>query len=130
MNETPTPRTDAIADHARNMLLDYDCQGESDNIPTPIVVPADFARTLERELAAVTEERDSLWADGVHTCGPNCKRVACVLRRELAAMTDQRDTLVTALEKIEERFTDGEDTHDDWQFMGTTAQQALTPIRP
>jgi predicted RNase H-like nuclease (RuvC/YqgF family) len=30
--------------------LYFDCQGKDDNIPTPIVVQADFARQLEREL--------------------------------------------------------------------------------
>ena len=46
---TDTPETDNEADDAHNMCLDYDCQSKNDNIPTPIVVPADFARNLERE---------------------------------------------------------------------------------
>jgi hypothetical protein len=58
MNDTP--RTDIEADDARNFALYYDCQGKHDNIPVPIVVPADFARTLERELTAAIRERDSL----------------------------------------------------------------------
>lgn len=34
-----------------------------------------------------------------------------------------------ALMAIEERYTDGEDTFDDWRFMGETARRAL-PARP
>ncbi len=44
-----TPETDGESDDAHNICLDYDCQGKDDNIPTPIVVPVDFARRLERE---------------------------------------------------------------------------------
>ena len=47
--DTDTPETDSEADDAHNVCLDYDCQGKDDNIQTPIVVPADFARKLERE---------------------------------------------------------------------------------
>ena len=32
------------------------------------------------------------------------------------------------LQAIEERFVDGENTHDDWQFMGETAQKTLDKL--
>jgi hypothetical protein len=44
-----TPETDDQAEAAHNMCLYYDCQGKDDNIPYPVVVPAEFARNLERE---------------------------------------------------------------------------------
>ena len=53
--QTPTPVTDAEADHARNLLLDYDCQGKDDNIPVPMVVPVEVSRNLERQLAEANE---------------------------------------------------------------------------
>lgn len=50
-----TPRTDAHQDDARNVALDFTCQ-----TPPPTgncyVVPAEFARELERELNAVKAE--------------------------------------------------------------------------
>lgn len=54
--ERPTPITDAEADHARNLLLDYDCQGKDDNIPVPMVVPVEVSRNLERQLAEAREQ--------------------------------------------------------------------------
>jgi hypothetical protein len=51
MNETPTPRTDAEIDDARNVALEFECKTpppkRGDNV---YVVSADFARQLEREL--------------------------------------------------------------------------------
>lgn len=41
---------------------------------------------LIAERDALREEVDRLQADGVHTCGPHCQRIACVLRRENAAL--------------------------------------------
>jgi len=42
--------------------------------------------------------------------------------RRMVAKIEQ---LRTALSAIEERYTDGSDTYDDWQFMGETARRAL-----
>ena len=53
---TPTPRTDAA-----NRF--NECEGGMFMTPEGIYVEADFARTLERELAAVTKERDQLRAE-------------------------------------------------------------------
>jgi hypothetical protein len=99
MNDTP--RTDEVA------------------WPETGLVEGDFARQLERELAAVTEQRDvasqcykwcyedrkriieelaaareeieRLDTVGIHSCHNDCQRPNCVLRRELKAVTEQRD---------------------------------------
>lgn len=51
------------------------------------------AKNLRAAVAELIAERDALredverlQADGVHTCGPHCQRIACVLRRENAAL--------------------------------------------
>ena len=41
----------------------------------------------------------------------------------------QRDAAIAVIAAIEERFTDGCDTYDDWQFMGSTARDFLDSIR-
>lgn len=50
-----TPRTDAECGDARNVALEFECKNpppkDGENI---YVVPADFARQLERELIAAT----------------------------------------------------------------------------
>ena len=63
-----TPRTDAEADDARNFCLQYDCQGSNDNIAKPVVVSADFARQLERELAAAKALTESNGRRQIHVC--------------------------------------------------------------
>lgn len=51
------------------------------------------AKNLRAAVAALIAERDALredverlQADGVHTCGTHCQRIACVLRRERDAL--------------------------------------------
>jgi hypothetical protein len=41
----------------------------------------------------------------------------------------QRDELLEALYAIDERFIDGCDTCDDWQFMGQTARAAIAAVK-
>ncbi len=41
-------------------------------------------------------------------------------------MERERDRLRVALEAIEERYTDGCDTYEDWKFMGDTARAILS----
>jgi hypothetical protein len=51
--------------------------------------------------------------------------------RELRDVRDIRARAVEmemALMAIDERFIDGEDTFDDWRFMGTAAREALARI--
>jgi hypothetical protein len=47
MNDTP--ETDASAEMAHNIVLDWDCRDSGDTTEEPVVVPAEFARRLERE---------------------------------------------------------------------------------
>jgi hypothetical protein len=47
MNDTP--ETDAFAEMAHNLVLDWDCRDRGDTTEKPVVVPAEFARRLERE---------------------------------------------------------------------------------
>jgi hypothetical protein len=44
-----TPETDAIAEMAHNLVLDWDCRDRGDTTEKPLVVTAEFARRLERE---------------------------------------------------------------------------------
>jgi hypothetical protein len=41
----------------------------------------------------------------------------------------ERNEMRNALENIEDRFVDGENTYDDWLFMGTTARTVLAKLR-
>jgi hypothetical protein len=41
----------------------------------------------------------------------------------------ERNELRSALESIEDRFVDGENTYDDWLFMATTARTVLYELR-
>ena len=57
---------------------------------------SEFERECYMAAAADFDEADRLlsiidnaWADGVHSCGTNCKRPMCVLRRENAELRDR-----------------------------------------
>jgi hypothetical protein len=53
-----------------------------------------------------------------------------VVPKSLAvALERQRDELLEALYTIDERFIDGCDTYDDWQFMGQTARAAIAAVK-
>lgn len=56
--ETPTPRTDAASGFAIDANDEWAQSFEKD--PTGAYVPADFARTLEREVTALRAQRDAL----------------------------------------------------------------------
>ena len=43
---------------------------------------------LIAERDALAQEVERLQANGVHTCGPHCQRIACVLRRERDALRE------------------------------------------
>jgi len=62
---TPTPRTDAVA-------FFTGCDGREKH-PCGDYVQSDFARKLERELAALTAERDQLRAEVQAQCLLNAK---------------------------------------------------------
>ena len=55
-----------------------------------------WADRIDAAVAALIAERDALaqeverlQADGVHSCGPHCQRIACVLRRDRDALRDE-----------------------------------------
>jgi len=53
-----------------------------------------LVRKLEIELKDLKEEMDNLWAAGIHSCGPQCKRPACLARK-------QRDSALAIADKLE-----------------------------
>jgi len=61
-----TPETDASADMAHNIVLDWDCRDRGDTTEKPVVVCADFARRLERQrddLRQVIRDVDNAFPD-------------------------------------------------------------------
>jgi hypothetical protein len=58
MNDTP--ETDAFAEMAHNLVLDWDCRDRGDTTEKPVVVPAEFARRLERERDEARKEA-AMW---------------------------------------------------------------------
>ena len=88
MNTQPTPRTDA------NVKRHNLCRLSGNDL-----VYADFPRQLERELTAVTEQRDETrdltkqWITAFIQKNKN-------LGHELATVTAQRDRLAEALEQL------------------------------
>ena len=134
-----TPETDALLDPLRGSA--------AFNGPT-----AELARKLERErdkaLKSISEIRDSLtelgspswpppkgWLkqrlEACHECGgcgmiPGTKPNDDVMNTPCPKCNVRKpDAFRDALTAIEERYTDGSDTHEDWQFMGETARKAL-----
>ena len=60
---TDTPRTDAEMDDARNVALEFSCRNPAvQKDENCYVVPADFARQLERELSEWRKVADELAA--------------------------------------------------------------------
>jgi len=59
-NQSDTPETDDQLDDARNIVLDFECRNLDEGTVVPVVVPADFARKLERERDNAREKRDGL----------------------------------------------------------------------
>ena len=124
---TPTPRTDAESFLSRGMGI----------VPTlpKEAVRIDFARTLERELTAVTEQRD-----GLHELhNKNAARsqelleLCRTLRKELTAMTEQRDRLAKALQKLADCdwVITLPDRMDAVRKIANEALQSLTPnVKP
>jgi hypothetical protein len=61
--KTDTPRTDNEVDHACNVALQWECRDIGTMTDQPMVVGAEFARELERELAKATAQRSMLAVD-------------------------------------------------------------------
>ena len=84
-----TPRTDAMAEDARNIALEFDCRLKPKHGENIFVVGIDFARQLETELAAAVAERD-IFKERLETYSDDCAMMDN-LRFELAAAKAQRD---------------------------------------
>ena len=102
MKDTPTPRTDAKYESI--------CESWEHQI-SDLPKMTEFARQLERELTAVTEQRDSIDSmyhkviKEVLECDPipACKREDAQLESPwevIARVREQRDRLAEALERI------------------------------
>ena len=86
MNDTPTPRTDALMPD----------QGHKRTIYEHIQVMEAHARQLERELAEAKAELKKYTTDSGDDSLYNVRR----LRKELTDITKQRDALADALKRI------------------------------
>lgn len=78
------------------------------------------------DLFSVMPERDDLWAK-YDSLSPALCAEALVLAGKMEV---ERNRYRAALEQIEERFIDGDNTYDDWKFMGEIARAALNPENP
>lgn len=96
----PTPETDAELEDARNVALEFECRNprpkKDENI---LVVPADFARKLERERNELREQLEHA-LNPIHTCGDHCQRPACVIRRERDQLLAKTHRLEKEIEKL------------------------------
>jgi hypothetical protein len=107
-----TPRTDAEASDGyyetdmgcRIYLQSWDYKKDPDGE----VVPADFARQLERELAVANERIANLEASTIHSCHDQCQRVECVLRRKLAEVEKERDEYKYVAATLDDLYVAGQ----------------------
>jgi septal ring factor EnvC (AmiA/AmiB activator) len=99
--EMNTPRTDAQAGWAIANQYGQSTGSELLGDPDGVFVHAVFARTLERELAALTTERDELRAD----CENETKWAAHYLAESIAVKAE-RDQLQAALLLAQENCDD------------------------
>jgi hypothetical protein len=78
-----------------------------------------------------TPETDAMWEKWPNDRLPNGRfRYGPLDLADFARRLErQRDELLEALYAIEERFVDGCDTYDDWQFMGETARAAIAAVK-
>ena len=79
-------------------------------------VSVDFARQLERELAAVTEQRDGL------------KQAVDCANDLLASVTEHRDRLAEALKKIQRLGLVAVDIYDEINLIDEIVDEALQSL--
>lgn len=108
--KSPTPRTDAV-------LMMFD-RGQYQQ--TKYVVPADFARTLERELNAARAENERITKIGLVT-GNSVADVYQWLRDSQA----KRDRLRTALEERTDAYNEGQLENERLRSEVATLREAL-----
>lgn len=108
--QTPTPRTDAVT-HPMG-CLPYEPIGDEQ------IVPADFARTLERELTEMKELLSPLKG-----CSPQAELVA--LRKAVAAHAEDRAMLETECRRLEAVVDRGATKLDDCAMERDDARDAM-----
>jgi hypothetical protein len=72
-------------------------------------------------------ERPQYW---INVAGPMCAHCEGVEDVNLAAariIAAEYRKALSVIETIEERYSDGENTHDDWRFMGSAARDYFLP---
>jgi len=68
--------------------------------------------------------------DWINVAGPMCAHCEGAEDVNLAAariIAAEYRKVMAVLEAIEERYTDGDDTYEDWRAMGELARDALVP---
>jgi hypothetical protein len=135
-----TPRTDAES------FPDFENGGD--------VVLAEFASTLERELAEALAQRDEWFSvvakktkelgdardslaaakreierldvAGIHSCHDECPRYACVLKRERDALANAIRSFVTDFERNQGVYDEGSEI----QHLVDVLFESLTKLKP
>jgi acetate kinase len=106
-----TPRTDANV----SITTKEGCE----------TIAPDFARQLERELNHWKANHDN-----------QVKIKSTLIERpdlgdrasKIQKLIEENSIMREALEAIGDRFCDGENTYDDWRFMGETVKKALDKL--
>ena len=121
MNDTPTPRTDEALcrDFTPSPRAIGWTNGRKAEWMANDIVTADFARSLERELAAVTEQRDEARSQAEHVMTLHHLEIG-MLELKDKATTEQRDRLAEALRNV---MKSGDST-----TMYRTAKKALQSL--
>lgn len=118
----PSPDPDNLEGSGRTREEMAAAARELDHIaPTP----ADKFALMFGKSERPTPLTDALWIHCVRNPGPGSGLLLAAHARRLERqLAEARE----ALEKIEERYIDGEDTYVDWKHMGTTARDALAQL--
>lgn len=82
--------------------------------------------------SSLTPETDEAWKavsrtpDGMYDSRVPISAFAYAMSHHSKKMEMERNAAIAALMVIEERFTDGDNTYEDWKFMGETARAFLS----
>jgi hypothetical protein len=109
---TDTPETDAIAEMAHNLVLDWDCRDRGDTTEKPVVVTAEFARRLERE-------RDEARRDAAMWKSNHDNQV------ELKSIISKRGDLKDRAPRVEKLIAE----RDHWCDMHSIASKGRDQLR-
>jgi hypothetical protein len=111
MNDTPTPRTDEF-------IATWDFYNDW-------FEAIDHSRTLERELTAVTEERDEALSDLQFR-----RDLYSLQTKQLDDAREQRDRLAEVLRKIKNEGGRFNDPYDELDFIDGITYEALQSLTP